>query len=41
MIAIYCNNICINIVDVDTWLNMTNISLAGTESEYVTCSLID
>lgn len=41
MIAIYRNNICVNIVTVDTFMGMTNASLVGTESEYVVCSLIN
>jgi hypothetical protein len=41
MIAIYRNNILINLVSLDEWFNMTNASLVSTESEFVVCSLID
>ena len=41
MIAIYKGNTCINIVTVEAFMDMTNVSLVGTVSEYVTCSLIN
>lgn len=43
MIAIYNKALTkvLNIVTVETWLDMTNKSLIDTISEYVVCSLID